>query len=566
MAAYEKYRSRLQTVIKGVLIWMAKLPRGTHVSRGHSSISDEVDPYSSIRPISHHYVQLFEIHRYSWTNSKWITNTLDRPPWNSHWQAACFVSITIWYILDNYPEIAEDILSISSLWKNVPDLSVRELPREAEPRTPLLQWYHTTCVYDLLKKIQRRPPPDQDGTSAYLKKLEQMSLRLTGAAKKPNIYLYTIEDEQLDRLLLICNEVIHKSTSANTRISCIANVRSRIERRNPTTIINPGFTVRKSKISNEPPWELSCLNHHTALRMAVESDYSTEVNELKQACYDFRSTEFTFHPTWDRSKRQMSEQWWDIDASAIVCATLLHPYIREAGKTKLITTDNQKLQLDVQASTKLVTLTPLPQSNVAIFDLKKNLTPIVFGDDWVQSLEDTPDKFRGWQTKDTNLRHGLRTYLQSFRNSNDSDINPPQYSRDEIHQQIPAEDLLYLSYFDLGLNEVGDLEVEYSWCRWELFGLRKMFFDDILKVEDTGDTSDDELWAWVLDGSPWKSFRNLKDVPEEIKTRLEPLSFRQDLFKGHQRKGLERLSDSVRMTSSSRIFEVSTITDLVIDG
>jgi hypothetical protein len=316
---------------------MAKIPRGTCLSMGHSSNSDKRDPYSSIRPISHHYVQLFEPYSYPWIPTIIRYDSPCRPPWNSHWQAACFVSITIWYVLHNCPEITEKIRPISSLWKNVPDLSVGELQPEAEPRTALLQWYHATCVYNLSEMVRRKSSSGHDGMSAYIKNLEQMCLRLTRPAKKPSIDLYTIKDEQLDRLLLICNEVIQEPTSANTsntRIDCMTNVRAKIERRTPTTIINPGFTGRKSNSSKEPPWELSCLNHHTAFRIALEFADFTEVNDFKQACYDFRSTEFTFHPTWDRSKRHMSKQWWDVDASAIVCATLLHPHIKEAGKTK----------------------------------------------------------------------------------------------------------------------------------------------------------------------------------------------------------------------------------------
>ena len=232
---------------------------------------------------------------------------------------------------------------------------------------------------------------------------------------------------------------------------------------------------------------------------------------------------------------------------------------------QLMTTDKRKLQLDVQASIKPITPAPLPQSNVATVALKKNLTPTVFGDDWVQSLEDTPDRFRGWQTKDTNLRHGLRTYLEGSRSSNDSHLKDPKYSRNEIDQLIPADDLLYLSHFDLGLDKHGYLVPEYFWRRSELNEYRKMFFDDISQLKDAGDVPVDELWAWMLDGSPWKSFPNLKNVSRDMKAKLEPRSFRQNLFKGHQTKGFKRLGDSVRM-HPSRLFEVATITDLVIDG
>ncbi|KAF7502814.1 hypothetical protein GJ744_005027 [Endocarpon pusillum] len=534
IATYKKYRSRLQTVIKGVLVWMAKIPRGTRSSMGHSRYLDKEDPYSRIRPISHHYKQPFNSQ--PWLRPIVPYNSPNRPPWDSHWQAACFVSITIWYVLNNCPEITEEVLPISSLWKNVPEISVGELQPEAEPKTALLQWYHATCVNSFSKMVGRKSSSGHDGMSAYIKNLEQMCLRLTRPAKKPTIDPYTIKDEQLDRLLLICNEVIQEPTFANTRFDCMTNVRAKVERRTPTTIINPGFTGRKSNFSKEPPWELSCLNHHTAFRIALEfPDFTvTEVNDFKQACYDFRSTEFTFHPTWDRSEKQMSKQWWDVDASAILCATLLHPYIQKADK-----------QRDMQASAKPITSNSSTQSNIAPFDWRKNVTPKVFGDDWVQSLEHTPDRFRSSQIKDTGLRHALRTYLEGSGSPKNSNKKHPDYSRESIDQLIPADDLLYLSHFDLGLNEIGDLDLEYSWSRSDLDELKEIFFGDIHQTKDTADIMVERLWIWVLDGSPWESFRNPKDVKEELKAKLKLRTFRQDLFKAHQHKGLKRLSHSM---------------------
>ena len=147
--------------------------------------------------------------------------------------------------------------------------------------------------------------------------------------KKPNVDQYTAKDEQVDRLLLIWKEVTQQTTSANTTIT---HVREKIERRAPTTIVNPGLTRPKSIYSREPPWEFTCLNHHTALRIAMGYSESDEFEQVKKTCYDFLSTEFTFHPTWDRSKRSMSQGWWDIDTSGIVCATLLDSYIGKVGK------------------------------------------------------------------------------------------------------------------------------------------------------------------------------------------------------------------------------------------
>ena len=109
--------------------------------------------------------------------------------------------------------------------------------------------------------------------------------------------------------------------------------------------------------------------------------------------------------------------------------------------------------------------------------------------------------------------------------------------------------MLYLNHFDLSLKDNDYLDLDHDWTRRDLIALEENFYNSIGQPKDTPDGVAQALWAWVLDGSPWESFRNPEDVSEEMKTKLKPRSFRQELFKDHQNRGLACLSDSVSMRS-----------------
>ena len=206
---------------------------------------------------------------------------------------------------------------------------------------------------------------------------------------------------------------------------------------------------------------------------------------------------------------------------------------------------------DVQGSTKPAAPASSPQTLGVQLDWRKNLTTTVFGNEWVQSLEDTPDRFQSSRIKDIDLRHALRNYLENTKSfKHNSHEENPSYSLEEIGQMIPADDLLYLSLFDLGLDRNDKLVLSYSWARSDLDKCRQGFLSSIGARQDITGPTADELWDWVCDGSPWESFRHRGKVSGKVKSELQRKNFRQELFNDHQKQGLERLSDSVRMRKS----------------
>lgn len=189
----------------------------------------------------------------------------------------------------------------------------------------------------------------------------------------------------------------------------------------------------------------------------------------------------------------------------------------------------------------------LRRSDAKPFEWNKSISSTVFGDEWVQSLEDTPEIFRNSQTKDVGLRRALREYLREFQDSKWlSYEEPPSYSIEDIDKLIPAQDLLYLSLFDFTTDEDGDIELDYDWSRSQLNNARAEFFDRIGAFDD--EACRQELWEWAIDGLPWESFNFSRFLAKDKEAKLRSPNLRQECFEGHQTEGLRRLSDSVRTT------------------
>jgi hypothetical protein len=73
-------------------------------------------------------------------------------------------------------------------------------------------------------------------------------------------------------------------------------------------------------------------------------------------------------------------------------------------------------------------------------------------------LYDTPDIYQVTQTKDVPLRRDIRRYLRG-RESLDI-IKSPKYSASNIDKKVPAEDLQFLSVFDLRLTSLFTFDLE----------------------------------------------------------------------------------------------------------
>ena len=201
--------------------------------------------------------------------------------------------------------------------------------------------------------------------------------------------------------------------------------------------------------------------------------------------------------------------------------------------------DKQK-STDLQGQVNSTTVASGLGNSTTPVDWRRSITKTAFGDEWVQSLDDTPNKFLSSQTKDIDLRYGLRPYLDSFRDyKGDSYAIPPSYSGQEIHRIIPVGDLLYLSVYDMGLpTDFG--EPIYCWGRFQLKNFQQDF-----QFPDLPESVKNDLWAWIIDGHPWESFSFPPSLSEDVIKKMKEPDLRKHVFQSHQANGLERLSDSV---------------------
>ena len=205
------------------------------------------------------------------------------------------------------------------------------------------------------------------------------------------------------------------------------------------------------------------------------------------------------------------------DESLLITATRLKQVDKESST-------NTRNQNDANPTSSV------PRTDSHQLDWFWTPTTTVFGDEWVESLEDTPDRFRNSQTRTISLRRSLGQYLQYCKDYSGAPYEtPPSYSRENISELIPAADLLYLSLFDFGLDWH---ERDWSYGRDDL----KRYQNDV----------EGPLWEWIRDGHPWQSLADPERLAKELIARIQEPNLRQNLFKDHQSKLLGRLSDSVR--------------------
>ncbi|MCJ1386636.1 hypothetical protein MMC17_009762 [Xylographa soralifera] len=523
VAAYKEYKTRLRGVIEGVLLWIINLSWGTEPESKWQS-SEYMDPSRHIRAIHHHQDQRF------WLFDREIETEATSPfylfSWSSRWQTSCFASITINYVLTRCAWIAEALLPKNELWSNLPRLSTDRVSRDLELNAALLQWLHSVCLMNILEMANKIPSEDVKATySSHIKNLERLCLKLRKPSQKADFDLYTEEEEKTDHLTFACKEL---SSNIASNDNALNYVLEKIQQRIPTRIINAGISISK-RAPLQAPWELSCLNHHISLKVAVDQADNENFKAAKEACFEFQSSDLMFLPTWDRSRPSMLKRWWNTDVSSIVCATLLDFYSRPADK------EDSPL---VQRQNKVVHGSSISKTDSLQVDWNWTPTTSVFEDEWVQSLEDTPDRFRSSQTKTISLRHSLDLYLRSFRDFKGE--NPPSYSRDNIYELIPAEDLLYLSVFDFEM----DWPCTSHYCGRDDLDLLR-YRDRFSEAVSAPQNLESLLWAWVIDGHPWECLANTERFSDELRAKLQEPDLRQNVLKDHQSELLRRLSDSL---------------------
>ncbi len=242
---------------------------------------------------------------------------------------ACYRAMTIWYVLKYCPDILPlendgIILLLKEQVKRFDTLDnldgIKSKREDSSLKAALLLWYRRSCILQIQILLGL-----ETGDVFEVHDMAKRAVKLSGKARQVPTDSYSADDELIDRLALLGEELLPKSARGREESDiCAREARNRILQRTKTNTFNPGTTKLKSgRVRTTAPWELSCLSHHSRLRVAVYRPEEVDIKAAKDECFDFLSSDFTFLPTWDGSKKAMFSQWWDYDVSSIVCATLL---------------------------------------------------------------------------------------------------------------------------------------------------------------------------------------------------------------------------------------------------
>ncbi|KAI9049724.1 hypothetical protein LZ554_005876 [Drepanopeziza brunnea f. sp. 'monogermtubi'] len=423
---------------------------------------------------------------------------------------ACYATLAVWYVMKYCPQaLAGDFTTailgpkLRTAYDAVQKRASRD--RDPTPKNDVLQWLHLSCLFLI---CSRQFGTDGDATSGFARaglddaeviKTQQKFEKYVARLKTSPAEWYSIENEELDRVLLLMEELgldaIPTPFTASLASSRAAQTRKRITQRKRTTRFSPGPKVWKGlRATSNGPWELLCTNHLGFLRVTDESN----VKAARERLYQFLMADYSFMTSWDRADSNMVGRWWDVEPASVICAALvdlkmegkLRSAISEAAADELghsihdmdesptvqrINSDTlvevssseesirdillqmKKLQEDSSREHLLQMRQLLVQEDISSFSVRAfdwvecKPSQLYHPDWWVQSLQDTPEMYQAKQTKDVPLRKDIRRYLAS-RERMDI-VMDPGYTPESMKSKIPATDLQFLSVFDLHLTK-----------------------------------------------------------------------------------------------------------------
>ncbi|CZT10086.1 uncharacterized protein RCO7_03218 [Rhynchosporium graminicola] len=425
---------------------------------------------------------------------------------------ACFATLAVWYVMKHLPQaVSHDFKSRILLPKlrRAYDAVQKRASRDKEPtpKNDVLQWLHMSCLYlicneqfgvdDHGKSVDGFTLSDLDRQEVL--RSQQKFEKYVSRLKTAQLVSYSVEHEELDRVLLLAEELgldkIPTPSTASLASSRAVQTRHEIRKRQRTTRFNPGPKTWKGwRVTSNGPWELLCTNHQGYLRV---TDYAN-IKAARDRLFEFLMSDYSFMTSWDRADSNIVGKWWDMEPTSVICATLLD--LKVEGKLKSAISEATADELG--HSMHDVAELPLPQRRNSDFvaeptdedsirgillqmkklqedsskehllqlrqllvqeDLTGNISVKAFDwvsckpgkvyhpDWWIQSLQDTPDMYQAKQTKDVPLRKDIRRYLAS-RERMDI-IMDPNYTPENIKTKIPAAELQFLSVFDLYLTK-----------------------------------------------------------------------------------------------------------------
>ncbi|PVH79529.1 hypothetical protein DL98DRAFT_655454 [Cadophora sp. DSE1049] len=490
------YLSRLLKHIKSILAWLINAdmkPRRLLLAlRSDETAPDmETQPSERLRRCEQNRVRMHTDQSYN---------------------QACYATLAVWYVMKHCPEAAPDefksrilLPKLTRAYEAVQKRASRD--KEPTPKNDVLQWLHMSCLFLICNEQFGTDASGKAADGFALSQLDRQEVirtqqkfeKYVSRLKTAQVESYSIEHEELDRVILISEELgldtIPTTYTASLASSRATQSRKRILQRQRTTRFNPGpKTWKGSRVTSNGPWELLCTNHQGFLRVADDAN----IKAARDRLFEFLLSDYSFMTSWDRADGNMIGKWWDVEPVSVICATLID--LKFEGKLKSAVSEAAADQLghsvhDIEESPSVQRrnsdVIPAPTQEDSIRDIllqmkklqedssrehllqmrqllvQEDITgsfsvkafdwvsckpgQLYHPDWWVQSIQDTPQMYQAKQTKDVPLRKDVRKYLAS-RERMDI-IAERSYTPENIKSKLPAAELQFLSVFDLQLSK-----------------------------------------------------------------------------------------------------------------
>jgi hypothetical protein len=264
---------------------------------------------------------------------------------DNSYNQTCFVTLAVWFVIKHCPEAATAefkshfILPALGKFHSSGDTQNSRDKNDSTPKNNVLQWFHLSCLILICQESYGKDINNQDvdgfaasGLSRQeINRSQERCEKSITRLRKTKTETYSTEDEEVDRLFLLAEELGFQSlpsqASSSLAIARARQTRNKISERMSTTKFHPGPRPSKigdaSRVVSNGPWELSCLNHHTHLRTALDRSSEVSVQSCRDACFEFLLSDYSFMSSWDRADKAMIERWWDFETGSVICATLL---------------------------------------------------------------------------------------------------------------------------------------------------------------------------------------------------------------------------------------------------
>ncbi len=211
----------------------------------------------------------------------------------------------------------------------------------------LLQWYHYGSMLSLAE-LGLLPPCWKTAAMKRKVYGMSNAARISSTARLFSKSTYSVEDEIVDRLAFLACELGLEQFDATADTVASASIQ-RVKQREFTKRLNPGPLPSRSWGQNPKetcgPWEIHSLCHNSRLNViTLENDTydpdetedwraterrEEEIGIYKSKIYHFLNAEATLVSCWERSHLKMRSGWLRSEATAVLGSTLLdiHNYI-----------------------------------------------------------------------------------------------------------------------------------------------------------------------------------------------------------------------------------------------